>query len=162
MEEATFLAKFASKVILVHRREEFRASPIMVDRARQNGKIDWELNTVVERVLGDDVGHVTGVVLRDVHSGDTRELAADGLFVAVGHDPNTGLFLDWLDHDAGGYLVTMPGSTRTNIEGVFAAGDVQDHVYRQAVTAAGSGCMAALDAERFLAAEHHRGQQVAV
>jgi thioredoxin reductase (NADPH) len=161
MEEATFLAKFASKVTIVHRREEFRASPIMVDRAEQNEKIEWALNSVVDRVLGEETGKVTGVVLQDVRTGQTRELDADGLFVAVGHDPNTKLFLDWLDHDEGGYLVTMPGSTRTNIEGVFAAGDVQDHVYRQAVTAAGSGCMAALDAERFLAAEHHREQSLA-
>jgi len=161
MEEATFLAKFATKVTVVHRRDEFRASPIMVDRAQQNEKIEWALNSVVEGVLGEEVGKVTGVVLRDVHTGETRELEADGLFVAVGHDPNTKLFLDWLDHDNGGYLVTMPGSTKTNIDGVFAAGDVQDHVYRQAVTAAGSGCMAALDAERFLAAEHHREQSLA-
>jgi thioredoxin reductase (NADPH) len=161
MEEATFLAKFANRVTVVHRRDELRASPIMIERAHQNEKIEWALNTVVERVLGEEIGHVTGVVLRDVHTGETRELEADGLFVAVGHDPSTKLFLDWLDHDAGGYLVTMPGSTRTNIEGVFAAGDVQDHVYRQAVTAAGSGCMAALDAERFLAAEHHREQSLA-
>jgi thioredoxin reductase (NADPH) len=161
MEEATFLAKFASKVTVVHRREEFRASPIMVERAQQNEKIEWALNSIVDSVLGEEVGKVTGVVLRDVHTGETRELEADALFVAVGHDPNTKLFLDWLDHDNGGYLVTMPGSTKTNIEGVFAAGDVQDHVYRQAVTAAGSGCMAALDAERFLAAEHHREQSLA-
>jgi thioredoxin reductase (NADPH) len=161
MEEATFLAKFASKVTVVHRREEFRASPIMVDRAKQNEKIEWALNAVVERVLGEDVGKVTGVVLRDVNTGETRELEADGVFVAVGHDPTTKLFVDWLDHDAAGYLVTLPGSTRTNIDGVFAAGDVQDHVYRQAVTAAGSGCMAALDAERFLSAEQHREQSLA-
>jgi thioredoxin reductase (NADPH) len=161
MEEATFLAKFATKVTVVHRRDEFRASPIMVERAQQNEKVEWALNTVVDRVLGEETGKVTGVVLRDVHTGETRELETDGLFVAVGHDPNTKLFLDWLDHDNGGYLVTMPGSTKTNIEGVFAAGDVQDHVYRQAVTAAGSGCMAALDAERFLAAEHHREQALA-
>jgi thioredoxin reductase (NADPH) len=161
MEEATFLAKFATKVTVVHRREEFRASPIMVERAQQNDKIEWALNATVDEVLGDEVGKVTGVVLRDVHTDETRELEADGLFVAVGHDPNTKLFLDWLDHDNGGYLVTIPGSTKTNIEGVFAAGDVQDHVYRQAVTAAGSGCMAALDAERFLAAEHHREQSLA-
>ncbi len=161
MEEASFLAKFASKVTVVHRREEFRASPIMIERAQQNEKIEWALNAVVDSVRGEENGKVTGVVLRDVHTGETRDLETDGLFVAVGHDPNTKLFLDWLDHDAGGYLVTMPGSTRTNIEGVFAAGDVQDHVYRQAVTAAGSGCMAALDAERFLAAEHHREQSLA-
>jgi thioredoxin reductase (NADPH) len=161
MEEATFLAKFASKVTVVHRREEFRASPIMVDRAKQNEKIEWALNAIVEDVVGEEIGKVTAVVLRDVHTGETRELEADALFVAVGHDPSTKLFLDWLDHDAAGYLVTMPGSTRTNIDGVFAAGDVQDHVYRQAVTAAGSGCMAALDAERFLAAEHHREQALA-
>ena len=161
MEEATFLAKFATKVTVVHRREEFRASPIMVDRAQQNERIEWALNAMVDRVIGEETGKVTGVVLRDVHTGETRELEADGLFVAVGHDPSTKLFLDWLDHDTAGYLVTMPGSTRTNIDGVFAAGDVQDHVYRQAVTAAGSGCMAALDAERFLAAEHHREQSLA-
>jgi thioredoxin reductase (NADPH) len=161
MEEATFLAKFATKVIVVHRRDEFRASPIMIERAHQNEKIDWALNSVVERVLGEEVGHVTAVVLRDVQTDETREVEADGLFVAVGHDPSTQLFLDWLDHDSAGYLMTMPGSTRTNIEGVFAAGDVQDHVYRQAVTAAGSGCMAALEAERFLAAEHHRDRSLA-
>ena len=158
MEEATFLAKFATKVTIVHRRDEFRASPIMVDRAKQNEKVEWVLNSVVDHVAGEELGHVTGVVVRDVNTGETREIEADGLFVAVGHDPNTALFLDQLDHDEAGYLVTKPGSTATNVEGVFAAGDVQDHVYRQAVTAAGSGTMAALDAERFLSAEHHREQ----
>ena len=150
MEEAVFTTKFADRVTVVHRRNEFRASQIMVDRARENEKIEFMTPYVVEEVLGDD--KMTGVRLRNVETGEEQELAADGLFVAVGHDPTTALFLDWLDHDEAGYLVAAPGSTETNIPGVFAAGDVQDHVYRQAVTAAGSGCMAALDAERFLAA----------
>jgi thioredoxin reductase (NADPH) len=150
MEEALFLTKFASKVSIVHRRDDFRASSIMLDRARASEKIEWVTNAVVDEVLGEQ--KMTGVRLRDVRNDETWEVEADGLFVAIGHDPTTRLFLEWLDHDEAGYLVTQPGSTETNIPGVFAVGDVQDHVYRQAVTAAGSGCMGALDAERFLAA----------
>jgi len=151
MEEATFLAKFASKVTIVHRREEFRASPIMVDRARTNEKIDFVLDSVVEEVLGDD-GRVTGVRVCNVKTNERSVLTADGLFVAIGHDPTTAVFRGILDMDDAGYILTQGKSTYTNIPGVFAAGDVQDHVYRQAVTAAGSGCMAALDAERYLSA----------
>jgi thioredoxin reductase (NADPH) len=150
MEEAIFLTKFASRVTIVHRRDDFRASQIMLDRARTNERIEWVTNSVVEEVLGGV--KMTGVRLRDVRTNETSELAADGLFVAIGHDPNTELFLDWIDHDEAGYLVTKPGTTETNVPGVFAVGDVQDHVYRQAVTAAGSGAMGALDAERVLAA----------
>ena len=150
MEEALFLTKFASKVTIVHRRDEFRASNIMEDRARANDKIEWITNAVVDEVLGED--RVTGVRLRDVNTDETWELEADGVFAAIGHDPNTALFLDQLDHDEAGYLITNPGTTETNVPGVFAVGDVQDHVYRQAVTAAGSGCMGALDAELYLAA----------
>jgi thioredoxin reductase (NADPH) len=151
MEEAIFTTKFASKVTIVHRRNEFRASQIMEDRARANEKIEFLTPYVVEEVFGAEEGKMTGVRVRNVETGERRELRADGLFVAIGHDPNTSLVLDQLDHDEAGYLVTKPGSTATNVPGVFAAGDVVDHVYRQAVTAAGSGCMSALDAERWLA-----------
>ena len=155
MEEAGFLSRFASKVVIVHRRDEFRASPIMVDRARSNEKVEFILNAEVDEVLDEGNGHVSGLRLRDTMTGETNEIEADGLFVAVGHDPNTALVLDWLDHDEAGYLVTEPRSTYTNIPGVFAAGDVQDHAYRQAVTAAGSGTMAALDAQRWLEEQRH-------
>src|ERR1041385_8719420 len=151
MEEAIFLTKFATRVSLVHRRDEFRASPIMVDRARANEKIEFVTPYVVDEVVAQN-GQTSAVKLRDLNTAETREIPAQGLFVAIGHDPNTKLFLEQLDHDDEGYLVTKPGSTETNREGVFAAGDVVDHTYRQAVTAAGSGCMAALDVERWLAA----------
>jgi thioredoxin reductase (NADPH) len=152
-EEALFLTRFGTRVTLVHRRDEFRASPIMVSRARANPRIELLTPYVVEEVLGETA--VSGLALRNTETGERRELAAQGFFVAIGHDPNTALFLDQLDHDENGYLVTRPGSTETNVAGVFAVGDVQDHVYRQAVTAAGSGCMGALDAERYLAELAH-------
>jgi thioredoxin reductase (NADPH) len=154
MEEATFLAKFASKVTVVHRRDAFRASQIMTDRAQATENVEFVLDSVVEEVLGE--GLVTGVVVRNVKTDERTEIPADGFFVAIGHDPTTELFKGQLDMDESGYLVTKGKTTETNVPGVFAAGDVQDHVYRQAVTAAGSGCMAALDAERWLAAERGR------
>ncbi len=153
MEEATFLTKFASKVTIVHRRDEFRASKIMQDRALQNPKIDVRWNTVVEEILGDDA--VSGVRLKDTVSGQTQTFQTDGVFMAIGHTPNTELFREGLALDADGYVVVREPRTNTSVDGVFAAGDVTDRIYRQAVTAAGQGCKAAMDAERFLEAEEH-------
>jgi thioredoxin reductase (NADPH) len=153
VEEALFLTKFATKVTLIHRRKELRASKIMQDRAFANDKIDFAWNSAVEEVLGDT--RVEGVRLRDTTTGDVSTLELDGVFVAIGHDPNTKLFDSQLDLDENGYIVTEADSTRSSVDGVFAAGDVQDHVFRQAITAAGSGCMAAIEAERWLAARAH-------
>jgi thioredoxin reductase (NADPH) len=152
VEEALFLTNFAEKVTLVHRRDSFRAERIMQDRLFKNPKIEVVWNSVLDEVLGTgDPKTVTGVKLRNVTTGDTSTLAVDGVFVAIGHVPATGLFKDQLEMNASGYLVTAPDSTRTSIPGVFAAGDVKDEVFRQAVTAAGMGCMGALEAERYLA-----------
>ena len=153
MEEATFLTKFANKVTIVHRRGEFRASKVMAARAFANPKIDVVWDTTVEEVLGDDA--VTGVTLRDVTTGATRPAAADGVFVAIGHDPNTSLFRGLLALDDDGYIQVAEPRTATSVPGVFAAGDVTDRTYRQAVTAAGQGCKAAIDAERFLEEAGH-------
>src|SRR5437867_9194448 len=150
MEEATFLTKFATKVSVIHRREVLRASKIMQDRAMNNPKIQFVFNTVVEEVLGSKGTGVWGLKLRNVKSRDFSELKVDGLFVAIGHNPNTEIFKGQIDLDEKGYIKTQPDSTRTNIPGVFACGDVQDPVFRQAITAAGSGCMAAMEAERWL------------
>ena len=153
IEEAIFLTKFATKVTLVHRRHELRASKIMQERAFANDKIAFLWNSVITDVNGDH--QVESLDVRDVVTDDTSKLDVDGLFVAIGHDPNTALFTDQLDLDENGYIVTEADSTLTSIDGVFAAGDVQDHVYRQAVTAAGSGCMAAIEAERWLEEQTH-------
>jgi thioredoxin reductase (NADPH) len=154
MEEANFLTKFATKVTVIHRRDQLRASKIMQDRAFNNPKISFIWDTVVDEVLGVDVGHVTGVRLRNLKTHEVTDFPTEGLFVAIGHKPNTDLFEGILELDAQGYVLTHDG-TKTNIPGIFAAGDVADHVYRQAITAAGMGCMAAIDAERYLEAQHH-------
>jgi thioredoxin reductase (NADPH) len=149
MEEATYLSKMCTKVTVLHRRDQLRASKIMQERALNNPKIVFEWNTVVEEVLGNEKGF-TGVVAKNVITGDMKEIKAGGLFVAIGHQPTTKLFEGVLEFHANGYVKTVPGTTRTNIPGVFACGDVQDHYYRQAITAAGTGCMAAIDAERWM------------
>jgi thioredoxin reductase (NADPH) len=153
VEEATFLTRFASKVTLVHRRGELRASAIMAERAFANPKIEFAWNSVVDELVGDD--RLEGVVIRDVNTGERRTLDATGLFVAIGHDPRSDLVRGQVDLDDEGYVLVRPGSTETNLTGVFASGDLVDHTYRQAVTAAGTGCAAALDAERYLAALEH-------
>ena len=155
MEEATFLTKFATKVSVVHRRDKLRASKIMQERAEKNPKISFIWDSAVEEVYGDPkAGGVKGVKLKNLKTGKTEDFKCDGLFIAIGHEPNSKLFVGQLDLDANGYIITRDG-TKTNITGVFACGDVQDHVYRQAVTAAGTGCMAAIDAERFLESQAH-------
>jgi len=158
VEEATFLTKFATRVTIVHRRNELRASKIMQERARRNDKIHFAWDSVIEEILGTpDAAGVTGVRLKNVKTGRLTDFECDGVFIAIGHQPNTELFRGQLDLDSTGYIITRNSSTYTSVEGVFACGDAQDHVYRQAVTAAGSGCMAAIDAERWLEARQHGG-----
>jgi thioredoxin reductase (NADPH) len=153
MEEATFLTRFASKVTIIHRREEFRASKIMLDRAKSNPKIEFLLDTIVDEVIGSKETGVQALRIRNTRTDEVSDFPTQGLFVAIGHTPNTAVFRDQLELDEQGYLVVKPNSTMTNIGGVFACGDAVDHVYRQAITAAGTGCMAALDCERWLTGE---------
>ncbi len=155
VEEATFLTKFASKVTIIHRRDKLRASKIMQDRAMKNPKVDFLWDSAVTDVLGAETGCITGVRVKNLKTGQTSDRPCGGLFIAIGHQPNTSLFVGQLDMNEQGYLKTKPGGTATNIPGVFASGDVADHVYRQAVTAAGTGCMAAIDAERYLESLQH-------
>ena len=150
MEEATFLTKFASEVVIIHRRKEFRASKIMVERAVSNPKISFRYNQTIDEIIGTKDTGVQSVILKDTLTNEITKETCDGIFMAIGHVPNTSLFKGMIDLDESGYIITNPDSTHTNLRGVFACGDVQDHVYRQAVTAAGSGCMAAIDAERWL------------
>lgn len=160
MEEANFLTRYAKSVTIIHRREDFRASKIMVERAQKNPKIRFLLNKIVDSLVVTkkpprNQDGLSGLVLKDINTGVTSALAVEGLFVAIGHQPNTDLFKDFLPLDAKGYITTLNRSAKTNVPGLFACGDVQDSVYRQAITAAGSGCMAAIDAERFLEQQGH-------
>ena len=155
MEEATYLTKFASEVVIIHRRDKFRASKIMIDRTMSNPKISVLWNKTINEILGSQEKGVNGVLLKDTISGESNEEVCDGVFMAIGHKPNTDLFSGVLDMDEFGYLKTKDRSTETNLEGIFACGDVQDNIYRQAVTAAGTGCMSAIDAERYLESLHN-------
>ena len=154
MEEANFLTRFASKVYIIHRNDNFKASKIVLDRAKKNPKIEFITNAVVEEVLGDGKS-MTAVRLKSTTTNESQEKKLQGLFIAIGHQPNSKIFQGILEMNEVGYLKTKPGTSYTNVEGVFASGDVQDHVYRQAITAAGSGCMASIDAERWLEAQNH-------
>ncbi|MBX2860825.1 MAG: thioredoxin-disulfide reductase [Vampirovibrio sp.] len=161
MEEANFLTRFASKVTVVHRRDKLRASKIMQDRAMANSKIDFIWNAEVEDILGSKDAGVEAVRLKDTETGETRDFATQGVFMAIGHKPNTDIFQGAVTLDETGYIVVAPGTVNTNVEGVYACGDVMDHKYRQAITAAGTGCMAAMDAEKYLEAQHAGGNQPA-